>query len=221
MVNKTHNMSADVEILKPEEPAPKDVNLQELIRCIISIEEAKDPYTAQHSQRVKELSVAFAELMRLSKEIVDMIANAAYLHDIGKVGISDAVLMKPDRLTDEEFEIIKKHPIIGAKILMQSNYTHDLVQMVLHHHERWDGKGYPDNISNKDIPLGARIIAIADSIDAMASKRYYKDSLPTTYCKEEIEKNMGTMYDPVISRIVLDNWNVVEDILLTHPNRFL
>ena len=109
------------------------------------------------------------------------------MHDIGKIGIRDNVLTKPGKLTDEEFEIIKQHPVIGAKILMQSNYTHELVQIVLHHHERYDGRGYPEGLKGEDIPIGARVIAIADSIDAMTSKRVYRDAMSLDYCRNEIE----------------------------------
>lgn len=195
----------------------KDKNLQELIDCIISIVEAKDPYTAHHSERVKELSCLIAKLLGLSQDTIKNITDAATLHDVGKMGISDAILMKPSRLNDEEYEIIKTHPVIGGQILMKSNYAHDLVDMVIHHHERWDGKGYPDGISGDAIPIGARIIAIADSIDAMTSKRCYRDSLSIDYCKEEIQKNLGIMYDPAIARIVLDHWSEVQDVLFSNP----
>lgn len=189
-------------------------NLKELIDCLISIEEAKDAYTAHHSERVCSLSEMIARLLGLSDATITMITDAAQLHDIGKVGISDAILGKPSKLTDDEFAIIKQHPVIGAKILMQSNYTHDLVQIVLHHHERFDGKGYPEGLAGENIPLGARILAIADSIDAMTSKRVYRDALSLDYCRNEIERNAGVMYDPAVAKVVLEHWNEVIDVLL-------
>jgi putative nucleotidyltransferase with HDIG domain len=143
-----------------------------------------------------------------------LITHAALLHDIGKMGISDSVLGKPGKLTEEEFEIIKQHPVIGARILMQSNYTHEMVQIVLHHHERYDGRGYPEGLKGEDIPIGARVIAIADSIDAMTSKRVYRDAMSLDYCREEIEKNLGTMYDPAIGKVVLEHWDEMVDLLL-------
>lgn len=189
-------------------------NLKDLISCLISVEEAKDSYTAHHSERVKAFSELIARSLGLSESSVALITHAAHLHDIGKMGISDNVLTKPGKLTDEEFEIIKQHPVIGAKILMQSNYTHELVQIVLHHHERYDGRGYPEGLKGEDIPIGARVIAIADSIDAMTSKRIYRDAMSLDYCRNEIEKNLGIMYDPAIGKVTLEHWNEIVDTLM-------
>ena len=196
-------------------------NLKDLISCLISVEEAKDSYTAHHSDRVKAYSELIARFLGLSESSISLITHAAHLHDIGKIGIRDNVLGKPGKLTDEEFEIIKQHPVIGAKILMQSNYTHEMVQIVLHHHERYDGRGYPEGLKGEDIPIGARIIAIADSIDAMTSKRVYRDAMSLEYCRNEVEKNLGVMYDPAIGKVVLEHWNEMVDSLLSmrtgHP----
>ncbi|SIO46168.1 HD domain-containing phosphohydrolase [Fibrobacter sp. UWB11] len=190
-------------------------NLKDLISCLISVEEAKDSYTAHHSDRVKAYSELIARFLGLSESSISLITNAAHLHDIGKIGIQDNVLTKPGKLTDEEFDIIKQHPVIGAKILMQSNYTHEMVQIVLHHHERFDGRGYPEGLKGEDIPIGARVIAIADSIDAMTSKRVYRDAMSLDYCRNEIEKNLGKMYDPAIGKVVLEHWNEMVDSLLS------
>lgn len=196
-------------------------NLKDLISCLISVEEAKDSYTAHHSDRVKAYSELISRFLGLSESSISLITHAAHLHDIGKIGIQDNVLTKPGKLTDEEFEIIKQHPVIGAKILMQSNYTHEMVQIVLHHHERYDGRGYPEGLKGEDIPIGARVIAIADSIDAMTSKRVYRDAMSLEYCRNEIEKNLGVMYDPAIGKVVLEHWNEMVDSLLSmrsgHP----
>lgn len=189
-------------------------NLKDLIHCLISVEEAKDSYTAHHSERVKVYTELLARSLGLSEGSVSLITHAAHLHDIGKMGINDNVLGKPGKLTDDEFAIIKQHPVIGAKILMQSNYTHELVQIVLHHHERYDGRGYPEGLKGEDIPIGARIIAIADSIDAMTSKRVYRDAMSLDYCRQEIEKNLGVMYDPAIGKVALDHWSEIVDLLL-------
>ena len=190
-------------------------NLKDLISCLISVEEAKDSYTAHHSERVKAYSELIARFLGLSESSISLITHAAHLHDIGKIGIRDNVLGKPGKLTNDEFEIIKQHPVIGAKILMQSNYTHEMVQIVLHHHERYDGRGYPEGLKGEDIPIGARVIAIADSIDAMTSKRVYRDAMSLEYCREEIEKNLGVMYDPAIGKVVLEHWNEMVDSLLS------
>lgn len=189
-------------------------NLRELVSCLISIEEAKDSYTAHHSDRVQELSLLFCNLLGVSESSIKLISDAALLHDIGKVGVSDAILGKPGSLTDDEFAVIKQHPVIGARILMQSNYTQEMVNIVMHHHERFDGRGYPDGLSGEDIPMGARVIAIADSIDAMTSRRCYRDALSLDFCREEIEKNLGKMYDPAIGKVVLEHWGEVMDVLL-------
>ena len=195
----------------------KNEDLKQLISCLITIEEAKDSYTAYHSDRVCSISGLIARKMGLTEETISMISDAAALHDIGKVGISDSVLLKPGRLTDEEFDQIKEHPVIGAKILMKSNYMQEFVQIVMHHHERYDGKGYPDGMAGIEIPLGSRIIAIADSIDAMTSRRIYRDALPLSTCLEEIVKNIGKMYDPAIATIAIENWSEIENIVMTNP----
>lgn len=189
-------------------------NLRDLVSCLISIEEAKDSYTAHHSDRVQDLSLMFAKALGVSDSTMQMLADAALLHDIGKVGVSDAILGKPGKLTDDEFAVIKQHPVIGARILMQSNYTQELVNVVMHHHERYDGRGYPEGLKGDDIPLGARIIAVADSIDAMTSRRCYRDAMSLDFCREEIEKNLGKMYDPAIGKVVLEMWGDVADELL-------
>jgi diguanylate cyclase (GGDEF)-like protein/putative nucleotidyltransferase with HDIG domain len=208
------NMYRDkVRYHKPTENS-ENQNLKDLITCLISVEEAKDSYTAHHSERVKAYTELLARLLGLSEASVSLITHAAHLHDIGKMGISDNVLGKPGRLTDEEFAIIKQHPVIGAKILMQSNYTHELVQIVLHHHERYDGRGYPEGLKGEDIPIGARIIAVADSIDAMTSKRVYRDAMSLDYCRKEIENNLGVMYDPAIGKVALEHWDEIVDLLL-------
>ena len=189
-------------------------SLRDLVSCLISIVEAKDPFTANHSERVKAFSELIARSLGLSESSISLITHAAQLHDIGKMGISDYILEKPEKLTDEEFEIIKQHPVIGAKILMQSNYTQELVQIVLHHHERYDGRGYPEGLKGESIPIGARIVAIADSIDAMTSKRIYRDAMSLDYCRNEIEKNLGIMYDPAIGKVTLEHWNEIVDTLM-------
>lgn len=221
-------MEADLNMYRDKSNATRatgygeNQNLRELVSCLISIEEAKDSYTAHHSDRVQELSLMFAKALGVSESTMKLLADAALLHDIGKVGVSDAILGKPGKLTDDEFAVIKQHPVIGARILMQSNYTQELVNIVMHHHERFDGRGYPEGLKGDDIPLGSRIIAIADSIDAMTSRRCYRDAMSLEFCREEIEKNLGKMYDPAIGKVVLDMWGEVADellLLLSSPNK--
>lgn len=190
----------------------------EIVECITSALDARDPYTAGHSERVSDLAQMICGEMGITGECQNDIHVAAHLHDIGKIGIPDAVLNKPERLTDEEWEIMKEHPAIGAEILSKSSMLSGLIDIVLHHHERFDGKGYPDGLKGAEISVGARIIAICDSIDAMTSTRRYRKVLGFDICYQEIEKNLGKMYDPVIGRFVLDNWDKVITVLQKDEN---
>ncbi len=186
----------------------------DIMNCIVTTIEEKDPYTAKHSSRTRLISEFLAAKLGLSPKTISDTRVAANLHDIGKLAIPDAILNKPGRLTDEEFKIMKDHAALGAKIIDSSSSMKDIANAIRHHHERWDGKGYPDGLSHKDIPTISRIIAIADSIDAMTSNRVYRKSFGLEYCRSEIEKNLGIMYDPVIGRIALDNWDEIEKIVL-------
>ncbi|MFR0801511.1 MAG: HD-GYP domain-containing protein [Suilimivivens sp.] len=189
---------------------------REIIECITGALDAKDAYTAGHSQRVSEMALKVCELIGLKKKGIRKIHIAAHLHDIGKIGIPDAILNKEGRLTDEEFEIMKTHSAIGAGILSKSQSLSEFSDIVLHHHERFDGKGYPDGLKGEKIPVGARIIAICDSIDAMTSNRRYRKELGFDVCYQEIEKNLGKMYDPIIGQYVLDHFDKVTACL--HKN---
>lgn len=190
-----------------------EINYHEIIECIACALDARDPYTAGHSQRVSDIALKVAQLMGLKKNDVEKIHIAAHLHDIGKIGVPDAVLNKDGKLTDEEWELMKKHPSIGAEILSKSHRLSELSDIVLMHHERYDGAGYPTGAAGVDIPVGARIIAICDSIDAMTSNRCYRKAHDFDFCYQEIEKNLGKMYDPVIGRYVLDNWNEIIQVI--------
>lgn len=194
-------------------------DLQNIIDCIVTTLEARDGYTADHSARVSELSLFIGSRLGISSATLYNVEKAASLHDIGKVGIPDSILRKAGPLTDEEFRIVKRHSEIGADIISKAQGMYDISQIILHHHERYDGRGYPDGISGTDIPLESRIIAIADSIDAMTSKRVYRDSMSLDECRAEIERNIGTQFDPAIARIVLKNWDGISDIVMLHPKR--
>ncbi len=190
------------------------IDCHEVIECITGALEARDDYTAGHSKRVSDMALEVCKLIGFNAEDTHKIHIAAHLHDIGKIGIPDAVLMKTERLNREEWEIIKQHPKIGADILAKSKKLNELSEIVLHHHERYDGKGYPDGLTAEQIPVGARIIAICDSIDAMTSNRCYRKAHSFAYCYEEIRKNLGMMYDPIIGRYVLENWEKIESVLV-------
>ncbi len=184
----------------------------EFVECITSALDARDPYTGNHSRRVSDMACELAGLLGLSEEQTQEIHIAGHLHDIGKIGIPDRVLLKEGKLSDEEWSLMKKHPEIGAEILSKSEQFARLSAIIIHHHERYDGKGYPFGAKGEEIPIGARIIAICDSIDAMASKRSYRNALPLETCYKEIEKNIGYMYAPKIARLALDNFDKLTEV---------
>lgn len=206
------NMYANKRACRSDYPTEAE-ELREIINGVVEIVEARDPYTAHHSGRVARLSRLIAGKLGLSDRTVEDIHSAAEMHDIGKIAISETILLKPGRLTDLEYNNMKQHPVIGASIVAHAESMTEIAQIIRHHHERYDGKGYPDRLYGEEIPIGARIIAIADSIDAMTSKRCYRNALPLDACCEEIKKNLGIMYDPAIGKIVIDNWDEVTALL--------
>ena len=166
--------------------------------------EAKDPYTRGHSDRVSRYSVLIGKYLGLSDTDLKTLEIGGLFHDIGKIGIPDSILLKEAKLTDEEYSEIKNHPAIGAHILCNATIFEDIIPIVKHHHERFDGKGYPGKLSGNDIPYFARIAAVADTFDAMTSKRTYRDSLPLDVVRAEIEKCSGSQFDPEIAKVFLD-----------------
>ena len=165
--------------------------------------EAKDAYTRGHSDRVSAYSVLIGEALGLSEDDLKTLKIGGLFHDIGKIGIPDSILLKTDKLDDEEYSEIKNHPAIGAHILSNATIFKDIIPIVKHHHERFDGHGYPGKLKGEEIPYLARIATVADSFDAMTSKRSYRDSLPIDVVKEEIKKNTGTQFDPEIAEVFL------------------
>ena len=191
---------------------PDNELYHEFVECISSALDARDPYTGNHSRRVSDTATLLAKMLGLSDDEIQEIHIAAHLHDIGKIGIPDSVLLKPGRLVDEEWKMMKRHPQIGADILAKSPRFSRISAIILHHHERYDGKGYPFGAKEQEIPLGSRIIAVCDSIDAMASARAYRKALPLDTVYEEIEKNIGLMYDPDVAKKILDNRSIIEEV---------
>lgn len=165
--------------------------------------EAKDAYTRGHSDRVSAYSVLIGAALGLSEDDLKTLKIGGLFHDIGKIGIPDSILLKTDKLDDEEYSEIKNHPAIGAHILSNATIFKDIIPIVKHHHERFDGHGYPGKLKGEEIPYLARIATVADSFDAMTSKRSYRDSLPIDVVKEEIKKNSGTQFDPEIAEVFL------------------
>ena len=161
--------------------------------------EAKDPYTRGHSDRVSEFSVLIGKKLGLDEKTLHILKIGGLFHDIGKIGIPDSILLKESKLNDEEYSQIKNHPTIGAHILGDAKVFQDIIPIVKHHHERFDGKGYPSQLAGEDIPFIARIAAVADTFDAMTSKRTYRDALPLDTVKAEIERCSGSQFDPKIA----------------------
>lgn len=170
-------------------------DLHEVVDALAAAVDAKDSYTCGHSARVAEMSLAIAKEMNLSEEEQYLIHIGAHLHDVGKIGVPDAVMSKPGRLTNEEFRLIKEHPVIGYHIVSKVKILQTVSLIVRHHHERIDGSGYPDGLAGAAIPLGARIVAVADAFDAMTTNRTYKVSMSISHALQELVRCSGTQFD--------------------------
>ncbi|MDQ0225920.1 HD-GYP domain-containing protein [Metabacillus niabensis] len=170
----------------------------ELVTALANALDSRDSLTANHSQNVARLSLEIAKEMNLPRHLYDVILEGGLLHVIGKIGVPEHILIKQGKLTDEEYTLIKEHPVIGYNIIKHiSNFDKNgILNIVLYHHERYDGKGYPKGLKGEDIPLVARIVALADTFDAMTSKRVYRDKLDLDYAVFEIRKHRGTQFDP-------------------------
>ncbi len=199
-ISKAHEVEKEL-ILKESKTAQR--MLTQTASALASAIDAKDNYTHGHSRRVAEYSEMIAELYGKSDKECREIYIASLLHDVGKIGIPNHIINKEGKLTDEEYAIIKTHPSIGAKILEKIGQASYIAIGAHYHHERYDGKGYPEGLKGDDIPEIARIIAVADSYDAMTSKRSYRDSLPQDVVRNEIVKGRGTQFDPRFADIML------------------
>ena len=169
--------------------------------------EAKDTYTRGHSDRVSEYSVLIGEKLGLPEDQIKTLRIGGLFHDIGKIGIPDSILLKPDKLSDDEYSQIKNHPSIGAHILGSAEIFKDIIPIVKHHHERYDGNGYPSRLKGEEIPYIARIAAVVDTFDAMTSRRSYRGPIDIEHVKEEIKRCEGTQFDPQIAEVFLDILN--------------
>jgi len=176
---------------------------EQVILTLAKTIDAKDKYTSGHSERVAKYAKEIAGRMGMSKREQREIYYMGILHDIGKIGIPDAIINKKGKLTDEEFQIIKSHPVIGAEVLENIEEIPNISIGAKFHHERYDGTGYPEHKAGEDIPIQARIIGISDAYDAMTSKRSYRDLLPQEVVRSEIEKGKGTQFDPVCAKFML------------------
>lgn len=183
--------------------------LHDLVQGIVSALEARDPHTAEHSLRVGDMVEQTCALMGLPAEQAMQIHMAAHVHDIGKIAIPDAILLKKSRRTPEEHAIVRDHARMGAQILGRCASLEPIALMVLHHHERWDGLGYPDGLAGADIPFGSRVIAVCDSIDSMLGKRLSSKRKTQQECREQIAQGAGAAYDPEIAAFVVAHWDAI------------
>jgi len=195
--DKNKELIETIEKLKGEEKKTQDAYIQLMASLVVALE-SKDPYTQGHTKRVCEYSLMLADKLNLPEEEKDKIRKGAILHDLGKIGIPDSVLHKKGALTDEEFEIIKKHEILSAKILEPVKEFQDIIPYVLYHHESFDGSGYPYGLAGEFIPLGARIIAVADIFDALTTGRDYKKAFSVKDSLKELENIKGKKLDPAL-----------------------
>jgi len=192
------------------------------IRALAEAVDAKDSYTRGHSERVGVYSSKIAREIGLPRELIERVYIAGLLHDVGKIGVRDAVITKPDRLTDEEYEEIKQHPEIGAKILEPVSFLSDVVECVRHHHEWFDGsdRGYPDRLRADSIPLPSRVILVADTVEAMTSDRPYRKGLPLDTVLEELHKYSGSQFDPAVADACLRLLEAEGDSFIKKDQKF-
>lgn len=171
-----------------------------LLKTLAEVVDLRDPFVLGHSQQVTSYAVLMAKNLGLNGDQVELIRKAGLLHDIGKLGIPERILLKPTKLTAEEYNIVKEHVVLGAEILQASQSLHNLIPIIRHHHERYDGEGYPDGLTGTDIPIEARIVAVADAVEAMASDRPYRRAMQLDQILIELNKNAGTQFDPQVVR---------------------
>jgi len=171
------------------------------VKVLAEAIDAKDPYTRGHSDRVRRMSLQIAASLGFTEERVEILEYGALLHDIGKIGIKDEILCKPEALSPEEYHIIQEHPLIGVKIVEGIEFFKDKIPMIRNHHEHFDGHGYPDGLVGEDIPLEARIIAVPDAFDAMASMRPHRKDMSLEAILFEMERHKGKQFDPNILEI--------------------
>ena len=177
-----------------------DVITQNTIAHVIEATmKAKDPYTVQHQQRVTQIALSIGEKMDLSGDTMAKLRIAGTLHDLGKISVPTEILVKPGRLSDLEFSIIKTHPMVGYDILQPLELSQLTTQIILQHHERWNGSGYPHGLSGGNILLEARILGVADVVEAMAADRPYRPALGIDKALEEVSRNKGILYDPKVA----------------------
>lgn len=190
----------------------KDTFYHDLIECLVTALEIRDSYSSGHSQRVADMAYDLARRSGLQGKKLEMVHIAAHLHDIGKIGVPDAILSKPGKLSSHELLQIQKHSEAGYQILDKSPHLRPLAKIILHHHERWDGNGYPSGLKQEAIPFGARIISICDTIDAITSDRPYRKAFSWSECLDILFDCKGTQHDPALIDIAATLWNKWEQV---------
>jgi putative two-component system response regulator len=181
----------------------KKINFK-TVKVLAETIEAKDPYTRGHCHRVHILSKTMAQHLDYDSEAITAVEYGSLLHDIGKIGVPETILNKPAKLSWDEFQILKEHPLVGEQILRPLEFFSDCLPIVRNHHERYDGEGYPDGLSGGEIPATARIVAITDAYDAMTSTRSYRTAMRTEEAIERIEAGIGSQFDPELARLFID-----------------
>ena len=224
LVAENRNYQRDLERQVEERTARLTIALAQLeqsyddtLEALGSALDLKDAETEGHCQRVTAFTISIAKAMPVPNAYLPVLARAAFLHDIGKMGIPDKVLLKPGPLSDDEKVIMRKHCQIGYDMLIRIPFLRDAAEIVLAHQEFFDGTGYPRGLRGEEIPLGARIFAIADSLDAMLSDRPYRKALPMSYARDELQRCAGTQFDPTVVRVFLsipeDHWQELRETL--------
>lgn len=181
----------------------------EVITALLTVLDSRNRHTWFHSKRVGVMAENFCIRMDLDESVKEEITLAAYCHDIGMTGVPEPILYKPGPLNKLEWDIIKMHPVTGAEILSRSEGLEAIEEMVLHHHENWDGSGYPYGLRGEEIPYGARIIHICEAVDAMLEERTYRKALTEAQCKEELRKYKSVRYDPRLTERFLECWEEI------------
>ncbi len=176
----------------------------EMVKTLARAVDSKDSYTHEHSERASVKARRLAARLGVEEPAARYVEYAALLHDIGKIGIDEAILLKPGKLTPEEYEVMKKHPIIGHQILSPVKYLGPVAEMVLYHQEWYNGQGYPEGLSGDRIPIGARIVAVIDAWDAMTSDRPYRKALSRDIAISELKRGAGTQFDPMVVEAFLE-----------------
>ena len=203
------------EVFKQERARAQELrrSYRATVRALSNAVEARDAYTGKHAERVTAYGMELARAVGISLEESPQIEFGFLLHDIGKVAVPDAILFKTSRLTDEEYTLIAQHPVVGAEILRDVDFLGEGKLVVRHHHERWDGTGYPDGLAGEEIPLAARVFSVADTLDALTTDRPYRPASTWSHAREEIRRVSGTQFDPA----VVEAFNAIPDERVRAP----